>query len=185
MRPARLHSGGQSVGCEILNISAEGLKVRVSLDFEPARRLTLAVESCGEYDCDLVWRDGETLGLEYPAQTAETLRLYAALVADSEGPSGVRDGTRVQVLWNGFLHAGERSSACRILNVSLSGARAHVSNPSDIPSPVTLKIDRFGEFTCEIEWREGDYLGLRFLADKETIAESIGRAVPQIIRELE
>ena len=185
LRPARLHSGGQSVGCEILNISAEGVKVRVALDFEPARRLTLAVESCGEYDCDLVWRDGETLGLEYPEQNAETLGLYQALVADSEGPSGVRDETRVQVLWNGFLHAGARSSACRILNVSLSGAKAQVSNPSDIPSPVTLKIDRFGDFTCEIEWREGDYLGLRFLADKETIAETIGQALPQILRESE
>ena len=185
LRPARLHSGGQSVGCEILNISAEGVKVRVALDFEPATRLILAVESCGEYDCDLVWRDGETLGLEYPEQNAETLALYESLVADSEGPSGAREATRVQVLWNGFLHVGERSSACRILDVSLSGAKAHVSNPSDIPSPVTLKIDRFGEFYCEIAWREGDYLGLRFLADKETIAETIGQAVPQILRDFE
>ncbi len=185
LRPARLHSGGESVGCEILNISAEGVKVRVALDFEPAGRLTLAVESCGEYDCDLVWRDGETLGLEYPEQNAETLGLYQALVADSEGPSGARDGTRVQVLWNGFLHAGERSSACRILNVSLGGVKVQVTNPSEIPSPVTLKIDRFGEFYCEIEWREGDYLGLRFLADRETVAETIGQAVPQILRDIE
>lgn len=185
LRPARLHSGGESVGCEILNISAEGVKVRVALGFQPARRLTLAVESCGEYACDLVWHDGETLGLEYPEQNAETLRLYQALVADSEGPSGARDGTRVQVLWNGGLHAGARSSACRILNVSLGGAKVHVTNPSEIPSPVTLKIDRFGEFYCEIEWREGDYLGLRFLADKETVAETIGQAVPQILRNIE
>lgn len=185
LRPARLHSGAESVDCEILNISAEGLKVRVAPGFEPAARLTLAVESCGEYDCDLVWRDGETLGLEFPEQNAGTLGLYEALLADSEGPSGARDAGRVQVLWNGFLHAGERSSACRILNVSLSGAKAHVSNPSDIPSPVTLKIDRFGEFYCEIEWREGDYLGLRFLADRETVAETIGRAVPQILRNSE
>jgi hypothetical protein len=185
LRPARLHSGAESVGCEILNISAEGVKVRVAPDFEPVGRLTLAVESCGEYDCDLVWHDGETLGLEFPEQNAATLDLYQALLADSEGPSGARDAGRVQVLWNGFLHAGERSSACRILNVSLSGAKAHVSNPSDIPSPVTLKIDRFGEFYCEIEWREGDYLGLRFLADTETIAETIGQAVPQILRDSE
>ena len=185
LRPARLHSGGESVGCEILNISAEGVKVRVALGFEPARRLTLAVESCGEYDCDLVWHDGDTLGQEYPEQNAETLGLYEALLADSEGTSGARDTTLVQVLWTGILHAGERSSTCRVLNVSLSGAKVHVSNPSGIPSPVTLKIDRFGEFYCEIEWREGDYLGLRFLADKETIAETIGQAVPQILRDLE
>ncbi len=185
LRPARLHSGGRSVDCEILNISAEGVKLRVAQDFEPAGRLTLAVESCGEHACDLVWRDGETLGLEYPEQNAETLRLYEALVADSEGPSGARDGTRVQVLWNGSLHAGPRSSACRVLNVSLSGAKVQVTNPSEIPSPVTLKIDRFGEFHCEIEWREGDDLGLRFLADQKTIAETIGQAVPQILRDLD
>ena len=185
LRPARLHSGAESVGCEILDISAEGVKVRIAPGFEPGRRLTLAVQSCGEYACDLVWRDGEILGLEYPEQNAETRALYEALLADSEGPAGARETTRVQVLWNGYLHAGERSSACRILNVSLGGAKAHVSNPSDIPSPVTLKIDRFGEFYCEIEWREGDYLGLRFLADRETVAETIGRAVPQILRDME
>ncbi len=185
LRPARLHSGGESVGCEILNISAEGVKLRVALGFVPAQRLTLAVESCGEYDCDLVWHDGDILGLEYPEQNAETLRLYEALVADSEGPSGARKATRIQVLWNGSLHAGERSSACRIVDVSLDGAKAQVTNPSDIPSPVTLKIDRFGEFHCEIAWREGDCLGLRFLGDRETVAETIGRAVPQILRDHE
>jgi hypothetical protein len=182
LRPARLHSGGQSVDCEILNIWAEGVKVRVAAGFEPAGRLTLAVESCGEYACNLVWRDGDTLSLEYPDQNAETLGLYETLRADSEGPSGARKAIRIQVLWNGSLHAGARSSACRILNVSLGGAKAHVSNPSEIPSPVTLKIDRFGEFACEVMWREGDHLGLRFLADHETIAETIGRAVPQILR---
>ena len=185
LRPARLHSGGESVGCEILNISAEGVKLRVALGFEPARRLTLVVESCGEYDCDLVWHDGEVLGLEYPQQNAETLALYKALVADSEGPAGARKATRVQVLWTGSLHAGERPSACRILDVSLGGAKVDVTNPSDIPSPVTLRIDRFGEFYCEVVWREGDHLGLRFLADHETIVETIGRAVPQILRDSE
>jgi hypothetical protein len=185
LRPARLHSGGASVGCEILNISADGLKVRVAPNFVPAGRLTLSVESCGEYDCDVVWHHGGSLGLEFPVQNAETVALYDALLADSEGATGARETTRVQVLWNGLLHAGERSSTCRIVNVSLGGAKAQASNPSDIPSPVTLKIDRFGEFYCEIAWREGDYLGLRFLADKETIAETIGQAVPQILRDLE
>lgn len=185
LRPARLHSDSGSAGCEILNISAEGLKVRIAPDFEAAGPLTLAVESRGEYPCNLVWRDGETLGLEFPEQNAETRALYDALLTDSEGPAGARDAIRVQVLWIGSLHAGERSSACQILDVSLSGAKAHASNPSDIPSPVTLKIDRFGDFYCEIAWREGDYLGLRFIADRETIAESIGQAVPQILRDLD
>lgn len=185
LRPARLRSGGESVGCEILNVSAEGLKVRVALGFQPARRLTLVVEFCGEYDCDVVWHDGEILGLEYPEQNLETRALYEALVADSEGSSGARKATRIQVLWNGSLHAGERSSACRILDVSLGGAKVQVANPSDIPSPVTLKIDRFGEFPCEIQWRQGDYLGLRFLADQETVANTIGQAVPQILRDIE
>ncbi len=47
---------------------------------------------------------------------------------------------------------------------------------------MVLKIDRFGEFHCEIVWREGDYLGLKFLADQQTIEETIGEAVPQIRR---
>lgn len=182
LRPGHLISGGRSVGCEILNVSAQGVKLRVAADFEAAAPLTLVVDSCGEFACDLIWRDGDIVGLEYREQTEETDALYRALLADSEGTKGAREAGRVQVLWTGHLRADERSSACRILNVSLSGAKAHVSNPSEVPSPVTLQIDRFGEFYCEVEWREGDYLGLRFLSDAETIAETIGRAVPQILR---
>lgn len=101
---------------------------------------------------------------------------------DQQDARGAREAGRVQVLWTGHLRAGERSSACGILNVWLSGAKAHVSSPSEVPSPATLQIDHFGEFYCEVEWREGDYLGLRFPSDAETVAETIGRAVPRILR---
>ncbi len=182
LRPGSLRLGDWSVECEIVNVSVEGAHVRTRQVLEAVSRLTLNVHSCGEFECDVIWQDAETLGLTFREQGPKTEKLYQALLRDSEGPAGARRATRVQVLWSGILRSGHRSSECRIVNVSMSGAKAHVSNPSELASPVILAIDRFGEFYCEIVWREGDYLGLKFLADQQTIEETIGEAVPQIRR---
>ena len=182
LRPGSLRLGDWSVECEIVNVSVEGANVRTRQVLEAVSRLTLNVHSCGEFECDVIWQDAETLGLTFREQGPKTEELYQTLLQDSEGAAGARQATRVQVLWSGILRSGHRSSECRIVNVSLSGAKAHVSNPSELASPVILTIDRFGEFYCEIVWRERDYLGLKFLADQQTIEETIGEAVPQICR---
>lgn len=182
LRPGTLRLGDWAVECEIVNVSVEGANVRVTQVLEPVSRLVLNMHSRGEFECDVIWQDAETLGLMFREQGPKTEKLYQALLRDSEDATGARRVTRVQVLWSGILRSGHRSSECRIVNVSLSGAKAHVSNPSDLASPVILAIDRFGEFYCEIVWREGDYLGLKFLADQQTIEETIGEAVPQIRR---
>ncbi len=182
LRPGTLRLGDRAIECEIVSVSVEGANVRTPQVLEPVSRLTLNVHSCGEFECDVIWQDAETLGLTFREQGPKTEKLYQALLRDSEGATGARRATRIQVLWSGILRSGHRSSECRIINVSLSGAKAHVSNPSELASPVVLKIDRFGEFHCEIVWREGDYLGLKFLADEQTIEETIGEAVPQIRR---
>ncbi len=182
LRPGSLRLGDWAVDCEIVNVSVEGASVRTTQVLEPVSQVTLNVHACGEFECDVIWQDAETLGLTFREQGPKTEKLYQALLRDSEGPGGARRRTRVQVLWSGVLRSGHRSSECRIVNVSLSGAKVHVSNPSELASPVILAIDRFGEFYCEIVWREGDYLGLKFLADQQTIKETIGEAVPQICR---
>ncbi len=146
LRPGSLRLGDWTVECEIVNVSVEGANVRTRQVLEPVSRLTLNVRSYGEFECDVVWQDAETLGLTFRKQGPKTEKLYQALLRDSEGPTGARRATRVQVLWSGILRSGHRSSECRIVNVSMSGAKAHVSNPSELASPVILAIDRFGEF---------------------------------------
>jgi hypothetical protein len=180
-----LRVGDWIVACEIVNISVEGANVRATQVLEPVSLVTLSVDPCGDFECDVTWQDGETLGLTFREQGPRTQELYETLLQDPEGANGARDATRVQVLWSGQLRSKETSNDCRIVNVSLGGAKAHVSNPSDIISPVTLAIDRFGEFSCEIVWREGNYLGLKFLDDPQTIEETVGQAVPQIRRNME
>ena len=180
--PGTLRLGDWAIECQIVSVSVEGANVRATQVLDPVSSLTLDTRSCGEFECDVIWQDAETLGLMFREQGPKTENLYQTLLQDSEGTTGARRAIRVQVLWSGILRSGHRSSECRIVNVSLSGAKAHVSNPSELASPVVLTIDRFGEFHCEIVWREGDYLGLKFLADPQTIEESIGEAVPQIRR---
>ncbi len=180
--PGALRLGDWIVECEIVNISHEGANVRATQVLEPVSLVTLIYDPCGEFECDVTWQDGETLGLAFRERGSKTRDLYQTLVQNPEGTKGAREVTRVQVLWSGTLRSRETSHDCQIVNVSLSGVKVHVSNPPDVVSAVTLMIDRFGDFQCEIIWRKGDVMGLKFLADVQTIEDTIGQAVPQIRR---
>jgi hypothetical protein len=140
-----LRVGDWIVACEIVKISVEGANVRATQVLEPVSLVTLSVDPCGDFECDVTWQDGETLGLTFREQGPRTQELYETLLQDPEGANGARDATRVQVLWSGQLRSKETSNDCRIVNVSLGGAKAHVSNPSDIisrcstsPSPTRI-----------------------------------------------
>jgi len=89
-------------------------------------------------------------------------------------------GGQVQVLWGGRLRYNHQDYDCRVLAISLGGVKVRVGDPVAVPSPVTLCLDRFGEFLCKVAWRAGDHLGLDFIDPPERIVEAIGTAVPAL-----
>lgn len=89
-------------------------------------------------------------------------------------------GGQVQVLWGGRLRYNHQDYDCRVLAISLGGVKVSVGDPVAVPSPVTLRLERFGEFLCKVAWRAGDHLGLDFVDPPERIAETIGAAVPAL-----
>jgi|GEM_PF-1792342 len=91
-------------------------------------------------------------------------------------------GGQVQVLWGGRLRYNHQDYDCRVLAVSLGGVKVRVGDPVAVPSPVTLCLERFGEFVCEVAWRAGDHLGLDFTDPPERIVEAMGAAVPTLRR---
>ncbi len=68
LRPGTLRLGDWAVECEIVNASVEGANVRTKQVLEPMSRLTLNVHSCGEFECDVIGQDAETLGLTFREQ---------------------------------------------------------------------------------------------------------------------
>ena len=97
--------------------------------------------------------------------------------AQKEDLSNRRRHDRATVLWKGQLVFREQVLACLIVNISSGGAMVRAEDASACPTTVTLRNERIGDLAAEIMWRKGDELGLRFVADQETIADIIGQAL--------
>lgn len=53
---------------------------------------------------------------------------------------------------------------CIMLDISEGGARLHAHEPGEIPDRFQLNIESEGlTFNCEVVWRQGNELGVKFV----------------------
>jgi PilZ domain len=92
-----------------------------------------------------------------------------------------RVSRRKPVLWSAKLHRDGRVLECQTLHISAGGARIRISERFEINSTVVLVVDRVGAFPGELRWQEGDYAGISFMEDAQTVAKRLGAVLPQSI----
>lgn len=177
--PAKIQSGDRQIDCEILNLSAGGAKVRVSQSFDYEPSVSITIDDFGTYPCDIVWQDGEHLGIRFPESVREQTERLQEELKTFENPKDRRRFTRNSVLWMGRIIVDERMVDCKILNISVGGAKIVVSDSFDYVGPVTLRIDRFGDFEGEIVWQAREKRGVKFLEDPQVVAQRLGHALPK------
>jgi hypothetical protein len=86
---------------------------------------------------------------------------------------------RKSVLWSARLYRDGRVLECPTLHISAGGGRIRISERFEINSTVVLVIDRVGAFPGEIRWQEGDYAGIRFMEDAQTVEKRLRAALPE------
>jgi hypothetical protein len=108
----------------------------------------------------VLWPEGLLSGLE-PAQFE---RLFVA----GQG----RQGHRIRVLKFGLIHfqPGDCTIRSRILNVSEAGAMLMPNDSFLCPNEFVLKPDIGEPHHCEVRWRKGTNMGVRFLNSQASIA---------------
>ncbi|GEQ97011.1 hypothetical protein JCM17844_06480 [Iodidimonas gelatinilytica] len=85
-----------------------------------------------------------------------------------------RNHPRRSVIWMGTLKVGEFSFSCRVLDLSLAGARIRLALPLKRGAPVTLTISRCGDLPAEICWHKDDRLGLNFILPPQEVRQLLG-----------
>ena len=88
---------------------------------------------------------------------------------------------RKSVLWSARLQRDGRVLECPTFHISAGGARIRISERFEINSTVVLVIDRVGAFPGEIRWQEGDYAGIRFMEDGQTVEKRLRAALPESV----
>lgn len=84
-----------------------------------------------------------------------------------------RQDARYPSLLNARLSHGDQIFQCRLKNISVGGAMVELDREIDTKDAVTLNLGSFGEFACEIIWKNKSRLGLTFLDRPEQMAEVI------------
>jgi PilZ domain len=70
---------------------------------------------------------------------------------------------------------------CLTLHITAGGARIRISERFEINSTVVLVVDRLGAFPGEVRWQEGDYAGVSFLEDAQTVERRLSAALPESV----
>ena len=91
-----------------------------------------------------------------------------------------RTTRRMKVMWNAALRCGDTTSDCQVLDISAGGSRIRLAEPLPVRSEVVLVVDRVGRVPGQIIWRRGNYAGIQFLEDRQTVQERLCRVVPQL-----
>jgi hypothetical protein len=87
-------------------------------------------------------------------------------------PANARAHERVTSLAEARIGADAHWQDCRLINISVGGARVRLTEPLEIRHP-TLEIAGFGRFRTVVAWHTGDEIGVKFDHDPAEIAEVV------------
>lgn len=85
-----------------------------------------------------------------------------------------RRAPRRPVIWYGKLLVGDHRFDCRILDISLTGARLQLELPLKRGAEVRLSIPRCEDLPAAVSFHREDRLGLSFTIPPDEIASRIG-----------
>ena len=92
--------------------------------------------------------------------------------------AALRRTVRKRVLWAAKLDVAGQRYDCIVVDLSLGGARLHVTAPVLKGEIVTLRLDRFGALSAEVMRQEERSIGIRFVEDPQRVAEIFGARLP-------
>ncbi len=176
---AKIRSGERELTCQILNLSTGGAKVRVEGEIDPTRPVVLEADPLGTFPAEVVWKDGDRLGLMFVEETGAVERLIETTQDRPDQPRSQRRYARCSVIWHGELETVDGTRECTILNMSAGGAKIRMEVPPVQGTRVVLKTLRFGDFPGSVRWSGENAAGIQFDSAPEEIADRIAGALPR------
>lgn len=110
---------------------------------------------------------------------SDPLESRTAPISEEEA-AALRRNVRKRVLWAAKLTRGAKRYDCVVVDLSLGGARIHMTHPVTKGEMVTLILDRLGPLRAEVVWQEEQSVGLHFVEETKIIAEMIGNRLPLV-----
>ena len=169
----------QSIDVEVLYLSPTGARVSVSSPgdlaaVESAVHVTIQIDRFTDLRASVIWQRDSIVGLQFDGAADLGLSVDDdPNVADSTVQVSGDDRRRYprkRVMLAATLETPDTSYACRILDISLVGARIQIED--DLPSEDLMQLvtKRFGLLPVEVMWRVAGHVGVQFLEPPTTIS---------------
>ncbi len=180
MQPAKIHTPGGIVDCEVQLISRQGARLRLLGQLQGSAQFFLAFRGFGQLSCRLKQTDGDCIEVTFSGDAESRDAIFQDIIDRFGDEEGRRRFLRRSVLWPGQLVAQGKKLSCTILNMSLGGAKIVLSDEAGVSGSVTLEGARFEGLQATVEWRSGRLLGLQFDQDPAQVARVLGSLLPAI-----
>ncbi|MGF1609097.1 MAG: PilZ domain-containing protein [Kiloniellales bacterium] len=115
-----------------------------------------------------------------PRRYAELPRGKASLDKPTEGSRWAERQrfTRRSILLAATLRDDEGAVECDLIDLSAGGAKVQVAVPFVVGAQLLLTIGDEHSFYSKVAWRDGEFLGLRFIEPPDSVAA----AIPNILK---
>lgn len=182
---AQLVAGSWTLPCDVLNVSAGGVRIRSAKPCAPEAAVTLEIEGHDGIEVSEAWRDDDLSGLRFDAPEEAVARFLKSLEAAAPSIMEQRRFRRCSVLWSASVYSAGRTLDAVVLNLCAGGARVRLSGNAVLDDRATVSIGRFGDFAGRLAWRRGDEFGLEFLDPPNRVVAMIGETLPRIREDFE
>lgn len=99
------------------------------------------------------------------------VQLHGNVLAKREGDQRVAQRRRILKAGTVAYNARHVTLSCTVRDISATGARVRVDGSVSAPDSFELLIEADGlEASCEVVWRHGNEVGVRFLAAPRMVA---------------
>ncbi|MEO1248993.1 MAG: PilZ domain-containing protein [Pseudomonadota bacterium] len=169
----------KSVDVEVLYISSTGARVSIAQPddlaaIQSAVHVTFQVDRFKDLRASVIWQRDSIVGLQFDG--AAELGLLAEDDPNvSHEPVEVsadcrRRFPRKRVMLAAGLESNGTEYTCRILDISLVGARLQIEEDLPAEDLMQLVTKRFGLLPVEVMWRVAEHVGVQFLEPPDTIS---------------
>ncbi len=181
----RLTAGELTIPCDVLNVSAGGVRIRSATPCAADAEMTLEVDGQAGISVKEAWRNDDLAGLRFVAPADAVTGFLRSLETVEPSIMEQRRYRRCSVLWTACVFSAGRTMDAVVLNLCAGGARVRLKETPALDDRATVSIGRFGDFAGRLVWRDGNEFGLEFLDPPERIVAKVGATLPRIRADFE
>lgn len=158
-------AGGGEQLCRVRNISASGMMLETPYPLHEGDQIAVELRGGGVLKGKIVWTSDGRAGVHFttPIDVEDVLATAKGSSATARLRRAIPRAPRFELTGPARLVCNGVSSAVRLENISLSGARIRLPGHIELDRVMTLVIPGLKPHSCTVRWSDAETAGVAFL----------------------